>query len=351
MAKGSRFHQATDHPEIIFQRRRFLGIALEPPDYRPGSWVGAGKATYREETGEIVLTARPRVAEGGVRGYAANIFRSKDGLSFELVQSIAKEEAASLSDLALHSIEGTQLLWNPEKERWHLYLSVDTGEGFVWGGVKWETLLLTATSLEGPWRSEGVVLANDREYDAAQARDATIDIVDGAWVALYKAKDLERRERPALATSSDGIIFRKAGPLTIDGSDHLGFLSGTLFPGDRGPVFMGLETQLSDSRGRAEGVVYADEHGIGHGGGPPSSFVAYRLGIRQRNLATLFRAEWVPLSDYEHPEHPLLGYSSLVSLPGEVVMIYVEAIDPKHSRAIGLNETVERLLVYGSSLA
>ncbi len=335
----------------MFRRRRFLGIVLEPPDYAPGSWIGAGKAIQWEETGDIILTARPRIAARKARGYAANICRSRDGTSFELVHSIHKEEASSLSDLGLHSIEGTQLLRNPNDDRWHLYLSVDTGDDFVWGGVNWETLLLTARSLEGPWRSEGIVLRNGNGYDAAQARDATIDIVDGKWLAVYKAKDSGRRERPALATSSDGISFRKAGPLTVDGVDHLGFLSGTIFPGVDAPLFVGLETELSDSREKNDVVVYADEHGIGHGGGPPPTFVAYGLHLKQRNLESIFRARWTPLSDYEHREHPLLGYSSLLSLPEKgVIMMYLEAIDPRHTRAIGLNETVERLLVYESSV-
>ena len=349
MAKESRLRQFPPQPEEIFERRRYAGIVLEPPDYRPGSWIGAGKAMYIEETGEIILTARPRTAAGNARGYSVNMYRSGDGMAFELVHSLGKKDLSSLAGLNIHSIEGSQLLKHPANDRWHLYLSVDTGEGFAWGGVKWETLLLTAPDLSGPWRSEGIVLANDRAYDAGQARDATIDIVDGVWLALYKAKNAAREERPALAISIDGISFRKEGPLSVDGKDHLCFLSGTLFAGEGGPIFMGLETQLSDSRRRSNGVVYADEHGIGHGGGPTPLFVAYRLRRESRNLETIFRAEWVPKSAYEHADHPLLGYSSLVHLADRnLVMNYVEAIDPEYTRAIGLNETVERLLVYRS---
>ena len=76
-------------------------------------------------------------------------------------------------------------------------------------------------------------------------------------------------------------------------------------------------------------------------------FAAYRLDAKKRNLETVFKAPWTPLSPYEHHEHPLLGYSSLVFDPMKNrMLVYVEAIDPKLSRAIGLNETVERLLVY-----
>ena len=98
-------------------------------------------------------------------------------------------------------------------------------------------------------------------------------------------------------------------------------------------------------------VVYADEYGVGHGGGSVPRFCAYILDYRNLNLETVFRAPWIPKSEYEQAEHPLLGYSSSVYDPrGKRLLMYVEAIDGKLSRAIGLNETVERLLVYEASL-
>ena len=334
-------------PQYLYSKREFLGIALDPPNFEPGSWIGAGKAIYDPEGKRILLTARPRKVEGDVRGYAAQIYGSKNGRDFQLIGEVTKEEVTALAGMKIHSIEGTQLLRDPLTGEWHLYVSVDTGEDFVWGGIKWETLLLSAAEIQGPWNALGIVLANDQIYDACQARDATIDIVDGTWICLYKGKNEKREERPALAISGDGKIWEKRGTLTIDGQDRLGFLSGTLFAASAGTLFVGMETQLADSRSKKDDVVYADSHGIGHGGGSTPHFAAYRLNIRERNLETVFKALWTPLSPYEHSEHPLLGYSSLVYDPvNNRMLIYVEAIDPKLSRAIGLNETVERLLVY-----
>lgn len=335
-------------PQLIYANRRFAGIALDPPDFKPGSWIGAGKAIY-VPGGEFLLTARPRTAAEGVRGFAANIYASRNGIDFRMVAGLTKETASEVSGVALHSIEGTQLLKSPETGLWHFYLSVDTGGEFVWGGVKWETLLLTAASLDGPWRSHGLVLKNDAEYDAAQARDSTIDIVDGRWLCLYKAKDANRDERPALAVSTDGVKWTKKGPLTIDGTEFVGFLNGTIFAGAGGPIFVGVRTRLDDSRQKKDGVVYADEHGIGHGGGPPVRFVAYRLDESARDLVTIYDTEWTPLSPFEHREHSLLGYSTIVFDPlRRRYLTYVEAIDPELTEAIGINSTVERLLVYES---
>ena len=274
-------------PQYLYAQRQFRGIALDPPEFSPGSWIGAGKALYDHLGGQYLLTARPRKAAGGVRGYAANIYRSADGEHFSLLASLSKQDVMDLSGVKAHSIEGTQLLRDPLTGRWHFYLSVDTGDDFVWGGIHWETLLLTAADLTGPWRSEGLVLRTDQENDAYQARDSTIDIIDGRWYCLYKAINRERQERPALATSADGIAWRKHGVLTIDGADTLTVLSGTLVAGTGGPLFLGIERELDDSRTRKAGVVYADQYGIGHGGGPRPKFAAFLLDYHRMNLERL----------------------------------------------------------------
>jgi len=337
-------------PQYIFAHRRFRSVVLDPPDFNPGSWIGAGKAVFDHEQNEFLLTARPRKAEGGVRGFAANIYRSGDGEEFELLISLTKEEVSEKSGLPIHSIEGTQLLRDPLSGRWYFYLSVDTGAGFVWGGLHWETLLLTAHDLNGPWESEGLVLRNDQAYDANQARDGTIDIVDGVWLCIYKAIDGDMGKRPALATSSDGISWHKRGVLTVEGADHKAFLSGSLFAGAGGPLFVGLETpQETDPAKRDD--VYADEYQIGHGGGSVSHFAAYHLDVARVSLEPIFRTPWEPGSPHEHEKHPLLGYASVVYDPiMKRMLTYVEAIDGELTRQIGLNETVERLLLYETPL-
>ena len=341
--------QGVTPPQYIFANRRFKRVVLDPPDFDPGSWVGAGKAVFNHQTAEFLLTARPRKAGGKARGFAARIYRSRDGERFELLTSLGKEEISEKSGLTIHSIEGTQLLKDPLSGKWHLYLSVDTGSEFVWGGLHWETLLLTGSHLQGPWEVEGLVLRNDQEYDANQARDATIDIVDGMWLCLYRARDADRGLRPAFATSSDGISWKKRGVLTTEGLDRPVFLSGTIFAGTSGPLFIGLE-RLEDNRSQRE-EVFADEYRVGHGSGPVRNFVGYNLDYRNMNLELVFRAPWEPRSKYEHKEQSLLGYGSLVYDPLRNRMLtYVEAIDGQFTKKMGLNQTVERLLLYETLL-
>jgi hypothetical protein len=120
-----------------------------------------------------------------------------------------------------------------------------------------------------------------------------------------------------------------------------------MFAASSGVVFLGVRTKLDDSREQKSEVVYADKHGIGHGGGPRPKFVAYLLDEKRMNLETLFAEDWYGLSPYEHPEHPLLGYSSTAfDSKRNRFLFYTEGLDPEYTEAIGINSTVERLLVY-----
>ena len=110
-------------------------------------------------------------------------------------------------------------------------------------------------------------------------------------------------------------------------------------------MFLGLERVESERT--EEDVVYADEYKVGHGGGPPRDLIAYTLDYRNRNLELIFRAPWDVRSPFEHRDHPVLGYASLVYDPvRNRILTYVEAIDGTLTKRIGINETVERLLVY-----
>ena len=54
-------------------------------------------------------------------------------------------------------------------------------------------MLFLAYDVTGPWTFRGRVIPRNqgRVFDAAQARNATIDIVDGQWLAMYRATDLD----------------------------------------------------------------------------------------------------------------------------------------------------------------
>jgi hypothetical protein len=166
--------------------------------------------------------------------------------------------------------------------------------------------------------------------------------VDGRWFCIYKAVDRTPHWRPSLAVSADGINWEKIGLLNIDGIPKSVFLSGSIFSSSVGPLFIGLE---KDKEG------YSIETERGHGVGRPPSFVVQYLDLEKKNLHTIFRTVWKSLSQYEYSEHPLLGYCSIVFDPVRTrYLCYVQAIDGQLGRQKGVNETVERLLLYETPL-
>lgn len=91
-------------PQALFFKREFRRIILDPPNFNPGSWCGAGKLWVDEDSKEYWLTSRPR--EGEIkRGYAAEIYRSKDGENYNLVTWITKEELSEAIKARVQSIE------------------------------------------------------------------------------------------------------------------------------------------------------------------------------------------------------------------------------------------------------
>ena len=100
-------------PQYVYAHLEFKGIALEPPSTAPGSWHGGGKAALDHDERVFYLTGRPRKTEGDVRGFAVEIHRSADGISFEPVHTLTIEEVIELAGVRTDSIEGTQLLRDP----------------------------------------------------------------------------------------------------------------------------------------------------------------------------------------------------------------------------------------------
>ncbi|RLF24518.1 MAG: hypothetical protein DRN15_02345 [Thermoprotei archaeon] len=311
-------------PQYLMLKRRFKRVILEPPDYNPGSWRGAGKVLVDYDSHEFWLTTRPR-RRPPLRGYAVEIYSSRNGEDYALELTISKEELSEICKLRILSIEGQQLLRDPLTGKYHLYLAVDVDRPPRPG---WDTLLLVADDPKGPWESKGLVIRRDAVFDIAEARDATIDIIDGRYFALYKAND-GLHVRMALAVSHDGVEWKKLGVLSVDGSEPYTYflLYGRILSGGLGIVFMGFES------------IY-----VVKGAAVSNTFSSYIIDYRNMNLETLFKSWWKPLSPYERTDYPVHSYADIVYDPfRNRILIYIEAIDP---RSIGLNEEVDRLLLY-----
>jgi len=318
--------------QYIFAKRKKKKIVLNPPKFEPGSWIGAGKVIVDYDAKEFWMTARPRNLEE--RGYAVEIYRSSDGEEFKLMTVIGKDVLGSMVGFKIDSIEGTQILKDPLTGKFYLYVSVDVGQR------QWETLLLTANDPQGPWKFHSIPLKRDKEYDASEARDASISIIDGRYIAIYKANPSADDVRAtnlnvALATSGDGINWTKHGVLKIAGrtTPSYIFLSGSIFASSNGPLFIGFE-----NLDKIEGAHVTRK------------FVSYLIDQRNMKLIPIFENIWTPLSPYERKDWPVHGYMDVVYDPFKNrVLMYIEAIDPNYGK-VGLDLEVDRLLLYEAPL-
>ncbi|MCD6563464.1 MAG: hypothetical protein J7K23_06060 [Thermoproteales archaeon] len=327
-------------PQAIFGKRKFEKVVLDPPNFEPGTWCGAGKIWIDMEADEYYLTSRPRVGKIK-RGYAAEIYASKNGRDFHLVSWITKEELTDIIGRQVNSIENQQLLKDPLTGKYHLYLSLDVAQENIAGfsdkiyRSKWETYLLISDDPKGVWEPYGFVLVGDQEYDSGESRDSTIDIVDGLYIALYKARRAgSSRVNTALALSSDGKKWVKLGVPTVNGEKQPDYflLNGSIVSGTFGPVFIGTKTL-----------------DVVDGAALTKEVVAYVIDLHNMDLKEIFSAPWKPTTRYEHKDYPIHTYMTLAfDVSSEEWLIYVEAVDPVYSEKPGLNTEVDRVLLFTS---
>ena len=313
-------------PQCIFRLRKFTGAVLDPPSFEPGSWRGAGDLFIDPVNREYWLTTRPRVA--GPRGYGVEIWYSNNGDQYSLVAFIPKEDVAKWAGVNVLSIENNQLVQDPLTGQYYLYMSLDVGDG-------WETFMARADDPRGPWSPVGFVIRRDKPYDSGEARDCTINVVDGRYIALCKARAREdNKVYTELLTSRDGVNWVKLGIPTVNGEAQKPqpdafLLNGDIVPSTYGPMFIGTVTTF-----------FKNAHVTKY-------FGAYVIDLKANNLEEVFVAEWKPGSMYEHPEYPIHTYCNVVKDPytGEW-RILIEAIDPRYTKEIGVNTEVDRVLQY-----
>jgi len=150
--------------------------------------------------GEIYLAYRLRAPEH--RGYAVKVARSADGVSFETLLTIGKEQ------MDCESLERPALL-RTDDGRWRLYLSCAT-----WGTKHWRVELIEAAAPDGfdPVRRH-VVLPGD---SATAVKDPVIVVRDGLWhmwAAMHPLTDPGHTDRmwTGYATSPDGLAWNWQG--------------------------------------------------------------------------------------------------------------------------------------------
>jgi hypothetical protein len=173
-------------------------LAVGPPGSEPGSWSGAPSAVLDGD--EIVLAYRLR--RGPRRGYAVAIARSADGVNFQAMQLIGKE------DMDAESLERPALV-RTSAGGWRLYLSCATP-----GTKHWRVELLEAPAPDAFDPVKRVVVLPG---DAGSAvKDPVIRIHEGTWhlwASVHPLADPVNTDRMTTDyfSSDDGIDWIRHG--------------------------------------------------------------------------------------------------------------------------------------------
>jgi hypothetical protein len=176
-------------------------VAVEPPGTAAGTWAGAPSAVLAG--GEIFLAYRLRRPFEVGRGYAVVIARSADGVHFETIQVITRE------DMDCESLERPALLLTPAGT-WRVYLSCAT-----WGTKHWRIELLEGAAPDAfDTQRRRVVLPGD---SARAVKDPVIEHRTGTWhlwASVHPLADPENTDRMTTeyGTSADGIDWTWHGP-------------------------------------------------------------------------------------------------------------------------------------------
>ncbi|HLX51249.1 MAG TPA: hypothetical protein VKS82_23235 [Streptosporangiaceae bacterium] len=288
--------------EFLVPRPGQSVVAVAPPGSGPGYWAGAPCAL--EWDGDIYLAYRLRRPIGMGRGYAVEIARSGDGVRFDRLLTITKEEVGA------ESLERPCLTRTPDG-RWRLYLSCGT-----FGTKHWQVELIEAASpAEFDIRQIRVTLPGDPK---TAVKDPVIVYSGGLWhlwASCHPLENLEETDRMVTdyATSVDGFDWTWHG------------------------TALGVRPGEWDARGvRVSAVQFAQDKIIAYYDGRATAEENFeeRTGVAVGDEPTTLAAFGTgPLAQSPHSAGGL-RYLTIVPLPDGSRRIYYEMARPDHAHEL-----------------
>ena len=231
-------------------------VVVPAPGTGPGNWAGAASAVLVDGVTYLAYRMRVPLVEG--RGVATAVARSFDGIAFEPVCEVYRDEFGA------ESFERPVVLRRPAGG-WRLYLSCATP-----GSKHWWIESLDADRPEDlPTGRRTIVLPGDAQV---AVKDPVITVRDGLWEMWLCEHPLtevgeEDRMSTAYLTSADGLVWTRHGRVLEPSPgtwDQRGTRVTTVLSHD--PL-----TVLYDGRARAEdnwhettSVARADATGVLH---------------------------------------------------------------------------------------
>ena len=177
-------------------------IVIDAPGVGPGYWAG-GPSAVRDADGTIWLAYRLRRPHEDGRGYANVIARSTDGVGFETVDVIHRDE------FDCDSLERPALVALPDGT-WRVYVSCATP-----GTFHWRVDAIDAADPSGfSTADRRTVLPGDPA--AMAVKDPVIKVVDGRWHMWLCCHPLDQpdatdRMHTEYGTSTDGLHWDMDG--------------------------------------------------------------------------------------------------------------------------------------------
>lgn len=181
-------------------------VVLQPDTIAPEWWAGA-PSVVRDKAGVFWLACRMRTADAprGLRGYEIRILRSEDGVHFNTVHQIARD------DVPIPGFERPALLIDPDTEKFKLYGCGPWRDG-PWCIIKFDDA--DSPDLFDARTARPVVMApaktHERDVPPSEYKDPFIIHADGAW-HMYVIGVVRRTERIFHFVSDDGENWHSAG--------------------------------------------------------------------------------------------------------------------------------------------
>lgn len=175
-------------------------VVVPAPAPGAGNWSGAPSAILVEDTFWLTYRVRRPISEG--RGVQVVVARSSDGVNFETVTTIGRDQ------VDCESFERPVLVALPEGG-WRLYLSCAT-----WNSKHWWVESLTARTVEAlPEGTRLRVLPGDR---STGVKDPVIALDDSGWhlwLCCHPLTEAEQEDRMTsrYLTSQDGLEWQDHG--------------------------------------------------------------------------------------------------------------------------------------------
>jgi len=266
-------------------------VVVSAPGPGAGNWAGAASAVLVDDVFWLTWRVRRPLTDG--RGVTVVVARSTDGLTFEHVTEVSRE------DFGAESFERPVIVALPGGG-WRLYLSCATP-----GSKHWWVDSLTADTVEGlPTGVRRVVHAGDRH---TAVKDPVITCGDDGWEMWLCCHPLdetghEDRMTTRRLTSADGLEWE-----------------------DHGEVLAGRDGQW-DARGARVSAVLPDGTVLYDGRRDAESNWFETTGLATWDGTALTRTAQPPIAS-PHSDGAF-RYASAVPLPDGRTRYYVEAARP-----------------------